>query len=310
MCSQIHSSNSQSHDAVLSGPGQANIEDSAANLIERQNPSTNAPLVKEVPFARSSRVQMLPLAPLDVGQRPSTPSHRRLSYGLPSSPRSPRLHGSSSQIFERDVQEDIRHIPTSPSIPSHLRTENHIPPVLGPSSVVLTDDKFDPDSIEIVTHNLHHAAVPSSHDDSASIHPADNDDSVSIPEHSDVRRLSFVSFADVIHGEHAEMEALPNGDSVAGSALSPLSPHSFIRRTKSSHFNTPPSPSDTSLSPNAVSPTRSLHSRGYISPAASAQSAHLHGLSGEFNIETMRQALRRSESQDFGGFRSHSGNTA
>ncbi|KAI5288280.1 hypothetical protein KEM54_005340, partial [Ascosphaera aggregata] len=175
---------------------------------------------------------MSPLATLNVGQRPSSPARcRKLSYGLPSSPRSPRLRSSSSsssQIFERDVQEDISHIPASPAIPSHLMTENHIPPVLGASSVTLTDENLDPDSIEIITHNLHHTAVPnfahgadesispSWRDDSQSMHPLDNDDSVSLLDNSDVRRLSFVSFADVINGEHAEMDVLFNADSSSG----------------------------------------------------------------------------------------------
>ncbi|KAK9561444.1 hypothetical protein V6000_004333 [Aspergillus fumigatus] len=72
----------------------------------------------------------------------------------------PRISSlSPSSIFERDVQKDLLSVHTSPSIPSHISMENHIPPVLEASSVAITDDRLSPDTVEIVTHNVHQSAT-------------------------------------------------------------------------------------------------------------------------------------------------------
>ena len=76
---------------------------------------------------------------------------------------SPRVASpASSQIFERNVQEESlapSAVPTA--IPSHIATENHIPPALDAASETITNQKLDPDSVEIVTHVAHQPAAVS-----------------------------------------------------------------------------------------------------------------------------------------------------
>ncbi|KAK2812148.1 hypothetical protein FQN50_001505 [Emmonsiellopsis sp. PD_5] len=284
---------------------------------------------------------MRPVSPLGSrnSSRPSASPHRaRNTYISPSSPNrafrsaSPRMHSpASSQIFERDVQEDITPAQASPSIPSHIMTENHIPPILEASSAALTDDRLDPDSVEIVTHNFHQPAAlsvtgagPTEHSMTSSWHedlsphiPPDVEDFASkygSLEPADVRRLSFISFADVVHGEHAaESDHISNRDSVYLAGLSTnaasLAAHnrspSPIRSPVSSHgFGTSP---PTSVSPSTKG-VESSPSRGGGHPAGSPRlcghSPPPGTFGGELNIETMRQALRRTGSGDFGGYRS------
>ncbi|GAB7358671.1 hypothetical protein MBLNU230_g3900t1 [Neophaeotheca triangularis] len=91
---------------------------------------------------------------------------------------SPRLHSpASSEIFERNVQE-----PAPPSslgqeahMPSHVLTEDHIPPVLEASAQAITSEELNPDDVEIVTTNSHQPATApleasSSHLDLSSLH--------------------------------------------------------------------------------------------------------------------------------------------
>jgi hypothetical protein len=274
--------------------------------------------------------------------RGSVSSQRGQPIGSPGSPAhgvypsSPRLHSpASSQIFERDVQEDVMPPQASPQIPSHIITENHIPPALDASSEAITNEKLDPDSVEIVTHAMHQpATVPAS---GGSLEPSTaslaedyglhrpegaGDDSASnygTLDSADVRRLSFISFADVVHAEHAEHaeHADPvTGDhpphrnsvhlgshsgSVPGFAAPPRSP-SPIRSPVSSpaHGTSPPSSVSPSFKGLETSPTRGLRGSGSSIPP-SAQSPPL---SGELNIETMTQALRRTGSGDLSGVRS------
>ncbi|PGH30522.1 hypothetical protein GX50_06702 [[Emmonsia] crescens] len=282
---------------------------------------------------------MRPVSPLHSlnSTRPSASPHRaRNLYMSPSSPNrgfrsaSPRLHSpASSQIFERNVQEDFAPAQASPSIPSHIMTENHIPPILGASSAALTDERLDPDSVEIITHNFHqpaslsvtggqheHSMTSSWHEDLNPHLPPDAEDSVSNYgglDPADIRRLSFVSFADLVHGEHAETDHASNRDSMYMAGLSTntalfaarnRSP-SPIRSPVSSHgFSTSP---PTSVSPSTkgldTSPNRGGRVAG--SPRLCGHSPPPGTFGGELNIETMRQALRRTGSGDFGGgFRS------
>ncbi|KKY39521.1 hypothetical protein UCDDA912_g00410 [Diaporthe ampelina] len=150
----------------------------------------------------------------------SDPAANAASRGLPSSPRLASPAGS--QIFERDVQE-AAHVPNSPAIPSHIITENHVPPVLDDASKAITDDHLDPDTVEIITHSSHQPAavavtgVPdhmsnSWQDDLASslaasdfrpVHDhTDSGSNYGSLDNVDIRRLSFISFADVVQAEH------------------------------------------------------------------------------------------------------------
>ncbi|EGC45002.1 conserved hypothetical protein [Histoplasma capsulatum var. duboisii H88] len=306
-----------------------NPESGAAEKSESQQRPSNIPN----PIAT-----MRPVSPLNSlhSTRPSASPHRaRNPYISPSSPNrgfrsaSPRLHSpASSQIFERNVQEDFAPAQASPSIPSHIMTENHIPPILGASSAALTDKHLDPDSVEIITHNFHQPAslsvtggqlehsMTSSWNDDLNPHiPSDVEDSVSnygALDSSDVQRLSFVSFADVVNGEHAETDHASNRDSMYMAGLSTnvalfatqnRSP-SPIRSPVSSHgFGTSP-PTSVSPSTKGLDNSPNCGTRVAGSPRLCGHSPPPGTFGGELSVETMRQALRRTGSGDFGGFRS------
>lgn len=259
---------------------------------------------------------------------PASPAH-----GVYSS--SPRLHSpASSQIFERSVQEDVVPPQASPQIPSHIITENHIPPALDASSAAITNERLDPDSVEIVTHSMHQpAAIPATvtsleasttslqEDDGAhrpEIFSDDNASNYGALDSADVRRLSFISFADVVHAEHAEhvdpgscdQHASRNSvnlGSLAGTLPGPPFPPrspSPIRSPLSSpgHGTSPPSSVSPSFKGLETSPGMVHRGSGGSIPA-STQSPPLSG-GGELNIETMRQALRKTGSGDLSGVRS------
>ena len=243
-------------------------------------------------------------------------------YGVPSSP-SRNLNSSSpgipspasSQIFERSVQEDGLASTASPAIPAHITTENHIPAVLDASSEAITDDHLNPDNVEIVMHAAHQPAAVTvtgtgtseaagtSWQDDIVAHP-DKDDAASnygALDSNDVRRLSFISFADVVHAEHTD----PSG-SVAPSISSPLA--SAVHNRSPSPVRSPISSQGLGGSPiisgsdsskgQETSPNRL--GRGPGSPFT----GHSPPTGGELTIETMRQALRKTGSGDLSGARS------
>ncbi len=243
-------------------------------------------------------------------------------YGVPSSS-SRNLNSSSpgipspasSQIFERSVQEDGLASTASPAIPAHITTENHIPAVLDASSEAITDDHLNPDNVEIVMHAAHQPAAVTvtgagtseaagtSWQDDLVAHP-DKDDAASnygALDSNDVRRLSFISFADVVHAEHVD-----SSGNVAPSISSPLA---------SASHNRSPSPVRSPISSQGLggSPlmSGSDSSRGQDSSPnrpgrgpGSPFSDHSPPTTGELTIETMRQALRKTGSGDLSGARS------
>jgi hypothetical protein len=249
-----------------------------------------------------------------------SPSRSNHPYLPPSSPQrnlyssSPRIASpAGSQIFERDVQESALPVPNSPAIPSHIQTENHIPPVLDASSEAITNNKLDPDTVEIVMHTSHQPAavtvtgVGSSEPagnwaDDLLAHP-DKDDAASnygALDSTDVRRLSFISFSDIVQSEHAEHAG--NRDSVYVAGLSSLSSPGYrspspVRSPVSSQgFGTsPPTSKSASIKGVELSPRK---------PLGSPVSTHPPTNGGELTIETMSQALRRTGSGDFSGIRS------
>ena len=239
---------------------------------------------------------------------PASPS-RNLSSSSPGIP-SP----ASSQIFERSVQEDGLASSASPAIPAHITTENHIPPVLDASSVAITDDHLNPDNVEIIMHSAHQPAAVTvtgagtseatggSWQEDLVAHP-DQDDAASnygALDSNDVRRLSFISFADVVHAEHVD-----HSGSVAPSISSPLA---ASRNRSPSPVRSPLSSQGLGGSPVAsgsdssrgleTSPSRGGHVLG------STYSGHSSPTGGELTIETMRQALRKTGSGDLSGARS------
>lgn len=245
---------------------------------------------------------------------PSSPTR-----GLSSSPRLSSPAGS--QIFERDVQDSVI-LPTSPAIPSHIQTENHIPPVLNASSEAITDRHLDPDSVEILTHASH---LPASLAVTGAIPPpqpqhqsfdqwaeefvsfADRDlnrDDVSsfspLDCSVDIRRLSFISFADVVQAEQHHGASPNKRSSIHLAGLTSIRAPSPMRSPVSSQGpgTSPPTSKSGSIKGLEMSPAR----KPIGSPAGT-----LHGASAgsEINVETMSQALRRTGSGDLSGSKSY-----
>lgn len=283
---------------------------------------------------------------------PSSPG--RSIAALSSSPRMSSPAGS--QIFERDVQESNSVLmPGSPAIPSHITTENFIPPVLDASSEAITDGHLDPDTVEIITHTHHQPAglavasagvahsggVSSSAasgtfawvDDVASSFVTDKDDSASNYgsfDTTDVRRLSFISFADVVQAEQQQQQqqqatagqgSLVGLTSLALSGAINRSPSPMRSPTTTDRFGTSPPASKSGsvknldLSPQRNpagvskplgSPTRSpkIAAIGAGSGSTLLQVAGGGNGGGEISVETMSQALRRTGSGDLSGVRS------
>ncbi|KAJ5162445.1 hypothetical protein N7492_007837 [Penicillium capsulatum] len=270
----------------------------------------------------------------NLTERQRHPHKQPPSPGAPSQV-PPRLHSPASQIFERDVQEDILPAQASPSVPAHIRTENYIPPVLEASSAAITDEQLNPDSVEIVTHSLHQPAAggatgASTADQSLSssgivdhvgVPPTDAEEASSsygALDTTDIRRLSFISFADVVNAEHAETgESLNNREHAQGAGTSGHHPAaatqnrspSPLRSPASSHAlgTSPPTSIATSFKGLETSPYHGA--RGAGSPLPMAQSPVSSNFGGDLNVETMRQALRRTGSGDFGGVASQAAST-
>jgi hypothetical protein len=274
----------------------------AEDVSASVSPTAGAPILPIPPTDFTS--------PISSNHHPSSPNRNRYS----SSPRLPSP--ASSQIFERNVQENALPAPTSPAIPAHIQTENHIPPVLEASSLAITDGHLDPDDVEIVMHSAHQPAavtvtgtggsdaVGSSWLEEAIAHP-DNDDAASnygALDAADVHRLSFISFADVVQAEHVEQSN--NRDSI--------------------HLSGMPSPSGSTWANRSPSPVRSLlSSTAFGTSPPTSGTGSLRGLDGspgrggktpnsptsplmggELTIETMGQALRKTGSGDLSGARS------
>ena len=262
---------------------------------------------------------------------------RHESFPAPTSPTralsiSPRMASPArSQIFERDVQDSASIQPSSPAIPSHIQTENHIPPVLDDASEAITNHKLDPDSVEIVTHNSHQRAAvtvtgtSSPHDQMAaewteelssfasreSVVAPDNASNYGSLDSADVRRLSFISFADVVQSEHggAYGGATGSRDSIHMAGLTSLPPAGLnrspspIRSPVSSQGGpgtSPPTSNPASIKGVEMSPAR----KPMGSPGSGSQNLAPTSQSGELNIETMSQALRRTTSTDLSNVRS------
>ncbi|KAK3698862.1 hypothetical protein LTR37_016739 [Vermiconidia calcicola] len=274
---------------------------------------------------------------------PASPSRHRLRSN------SPRLHSpASTEIFERSVQEPVQMSTlqgedTEAHIPSHVITEDHIPPALEASVQAITSEELNPDEVEIVTSASHQPAAStiegsSSHADLTQLHAplaplqhARSEDSEHTSIHqtgvipsgteddgasnygqldpNDVRRLSFISFADVVQSEHQQLPGSAMNEaghrdslhiaSLPGSfrqerAASPLrSPRSTQSRSMSGGgVTTPPAGVNVNSADNDQSPSRSAGLASPMSPPS------------DLNIQTMRQAVRKTASGDLSGGRS------
>jgi hypothetical protein len=224
-------------------------------------------------------------------------------------------------IFERDVQEEVVHPETSPHLPSHMMMENHIAPALDASAEAITNEKLDPDTVEIVTHATHQPAsvtitglgteqslASSMHEEFAPPQlshrqDADNASNYGTLDQTDVRRLSFISFADVVHGEHEQGDVRRDSAHLSGhpSLISPRSPSPIRSPTSSAAFGTsPPTSITASIKGFETSPHRAPRGTGSPLPGQSSPLAS----GNEINVETMSQALRATGSGDLSHFRS------
>ncbi|KAI4141976.1 MAG: hypothetical protein LQ340_007479, partial [Diploschistes diacapsis] len=293
---------------------------------KKEDRAINKDTGDKVPLSASGAMSTSPMAsPVNRQSSPQLQS----TFAPPASPgramqSSPRLHSpGSSQIFERNVQEDVVPVASSPAIPSHITTENHIPSVLDASSMAITDDQLTPDTVEIVTHASHQPAsvtVTGAGHDSALSSPIPEDLPPQIPpsviennedaastygalDSADVRRLSFISFADVVHAEQVQDGSMRDSLLLSG-ASSVASPNQMARS---------PSPIRSPVSPLSVSGGGSPNFKGLGfesspgkagkgpgSPKASQPSGSPPIVTGELAIETMSQALRKMESGDVG----------
>ena len=268
---------------------------------------------------------------------------------------SPRLHSpASSLIFERNVQEAPLPDDLQAAIPHHIQTEDYIPPILEASSHAITDEKLNPDEVEIVMHSAHQPAAETiAHPEragglgSGALSPlslgqgaaadvpalsppaALSESTTSLDEQAnqshygsldatDVRRLSFISFADVVQGEHAHdgshaHNLLPKDLHMSMMSNTSNRSPSPVRSPASSHggageVNLSPPTSGTPSMKGVDIPTGKQQPAIGAFPAspgslaAGTQSPNLGG--GELHVETMRQALRKTGSGDLSHARS------
>ncbi|KAJ1333807.1 hypothetical protein MN608_03804 [Microdochium nivale] len=259
--------------------------------------------------------------------QPAPPSVH-VSSGAPMTPSSPRRAGrpesprlvspADSQIFERNVQDSAL-IPSSASaaIPAHIQTENHIPAVLDASSEAITDNHLNPDTVEIITHTHHQPAaaavtggsMPPSQDNLAApwaedlaAFSSDKEDIASnygSLDSSDVRRLSFISFADVVQAEHGGLSGAPgNRESVHLGGLTSFA--SLGRNRSPSPIRSPISSQGPETSPpNSQTGSIKGFSMSPMRQPLGSPTLTDHSIGGgDLNIETMSQALRRTGSTD------------
>jgi hypothetical protein len=257
------------------------------------------------------------------------------SFTVPTSPSrgftgSPRLSSpATSQIFERDVQDSSVLLPNSPAIPTHIQTENYIPPVLDDASEAITNHKLDPDSVEIVTHSSHQPASVTvtganiglpSYDLSASEWAAelasfadrdavstDNASNYGSLDSADVRRLSFISFADVVQSEHNPASGIAGSrDSIhlAGLTSLPAAMNRSPSPIRSPVSSQGPETSPPTSNPGSMKGIELSPSRRPLGSPTSTNNLKLNASGGDLNIETMSQALRRTGSTDLSHVRS------
>ncbi|RMJ25559.1 hypothetical protein PHISP_03576 [Aspergillus sp. HF37] len=297
------------------------------------------PLTSKADSSAPSRCPASPLSPSDPRHSCELPP----SPGFPPQPQ-PRAQSPALSIFERSVQEDIVPPQSSPSIPSHIRTENHIPPVLEASSAAITDDHPGPEPVEIITPPHTHPQQPATADAPApqllsSSWPGDTsspggDAGKGVPptngaaDNADVRRLSFISFADVINAENAETaehntSTSPNRDSFhapAGtlwrnSGAMGMAPH---QNRSPSPLQSPTFSGDLGMSPATSTSASfkgletSLHRSGRDagSPPPTAASPLSLNAGGDVDTEAARQMLKGARNRDMSSGRSHASSPA
>lgn len=301
-------------------------EQAAHNSPQQHNTThTSAPTLGASP----------PLSPPPADGRPSPRGSPRLhAAGVSASPNrrnirsaSPsHLHSpASSQIFERNVQESVSELDRSelsPHLPAHIQTEDHIPPVLEASAEAITNDHLNPDDVEIVMSSAHQPAAAAVAGSRESVYsPAQSQDDFSVlsavpPNHAeanetsygsidttDPRRLSFISFADVVQAEHVESD---NRDAIQVMSLSSTANRSPspVRSPTSSHGFSASPPTSGATSPKADY-LANKNARAPNSPTVAAHGTHSPTSGGgDLQIETMRETLLKTGNEDLSSARS------
>lgn len=323
----------------LFGFGKKKAEEPAKSLSKSTSTSQPAPRTGRTTTASPIQTDHAHFSPSSPGRS-----------GVASSPRLASPAGS--QIFERDVQESAASLmPNSPAIPSHIQTENYIPPVLDASSEAITDDHLDPDTVEIITHTSHQPAsvavtglsphepswadelaaftaqktTTATNTNTAATTNTDTASNYGSFDATDVRRLSFISFADVVQAEQAGANSQYGGpgsrDSMYLAGLTSLASGGLAAAATTTNRNRSPSPVRSPVSSSSAGhgggaspPTsksgsvRGLEVRGSpggrkpLGSPTSMMSMQLGPtVSGEIAIETMSEALRRTGSGDLSG---------
>lgn len=317
---------------------------------EKEKSGIVSPLMPTMASSPARAPELKPTAhPVPVS--PSRSPYPSIAAASPSRLRSssPRLHSpASSEIFERNVQEPVPmsdlqgEADAASHIPTHVITEDHIPPALEASAQAITSEELNPDEVEIVMSSSHQPAAASvleggnreSQADLTSLqspmsplHPVRSDDSEHAPsgilpppggeegegasnygqlDPNDVRRLSFISFADVVQSEHVQAPASGLGEPGSRDSLHIASlPGSFKAERAGSPLRSPPSTHSQSLSGGVTTPPPGLN----VNPADSEQSPGRLGSPvsaqpqghGDLTVETMRQAVRKTASGDLTG---------
>ncbi|KAK4539641.1 hypothetical protein LTR36_010467 [Oleoguttula mirabilis] len=322
------------------------------NKEDKQAPQKmDAPVTGLMPQTQAAVNAMKPGA--DLRPQPIPISSARLPYpsGAAASPSrlrssSPRLHSpASSEIFERSVQEPVPmstlQSDETAHIPSHVMTEDHIPPALEATAQAITSGQLNADEVEIVTSSTHQPAGASvlegssSHADLTQLqsamlqhHKSEDSEAASYMHQSgmlptgaddegasnygqldpnDVRRLSFISFADVVQSEHqqhmaSQLREVSSRDSLHIAGL-PSSVPSVAPQGTTSPLRSPRSPVSShshSFSGEVVTPPPGVSDQ---LPARSGAAIGGPSQHGELTIETMRQAVRKTASGDLSGVR-------
>lgn len=255
---------------------------------------------------------------------------------------SPRLASpAASLIFERNVQEAPLPDDLQAAIPHHIHTEDYIPPTLEASTNVITDARIKPDEVEIVMHSAHQPAsshvghteagpgmgssalsplsLGNSHGDAPApgLSPASakaSESTTSVDElgsnhygsidSSDVRRLSFISFADVVQGEHAhDNGSLPPKDPflplTANQSPSPVRSAASSRDPADFGLSPPTSGTPSMKGVELGSTGKQQQSFGSFPGSPGSLATQSPNASGsELHVETMSQALRKTRSGD------------
>lgn len=329
------------NDSRPSEPEDQGVSNAASLCQNQQCHNVEIPLDREGEIATTLPASpkgyhtdptMYPISPINLSDSSHTLAYTqplKHLYDPPSSPGStsqiiPRIHSPASSIFERNVQEDILPAQPSPSIPSHIRTENHIPPVLEASSAAIADDHTDPDHIEIITNNIRStsAADAPSPQSLPSAWPGDTAVNSSysgkacllhgVSDTTDLRRLSFISFADVVNAENAETEEHLSGSDSFQVGLTPgntgmatlqnRSPSPLSSPTFSCGLSTSP---PTSILASFKGLEASLSHRGVcdtVSPLSLNPS-------GEISAEAKRKFLKDRRSKEMSSLRSRASST-